>query len=394
MFKLLLKKNKKYLCNKILKDRVLNICVVSSWVPSKRQPHFARFVYNFAENLGRNGHNVSLVSPIEEGEEAVTYKDLITIYRVNRRIPIYSILAVVSKIKPQIIHVHAPNSFSCSAIFAARLKNIPIIATVHRAEVDSVANPTHFFRKHALARFARIIAVSNHTKSMAVRAGVKDSKISVIYNSCDEQFFFYGKDKESLRRKHNFQSNDKLILFVGNLIKRKGVALLIESLKLVRRNVPNFLSVIVGQGQELENLKSLVDGYGLRDQVKFCGRVTKKELSELNTIADVFVLPSTSEGHSVALLEAMASGLPIVASDIEGNKESVEDGVTGLLFKNGNAENLAEKLTAILTNKDFRQTLSLNSSETYLKKFSTKTQIDNYLKIYNSLINKTDIFKP
>ena len=364
----------------------MNICVVSSWVPSKKRPHFAPFVYNFAENLGRFGHTVSLVSPLEDGEESVTHEDLMTIYRVNRRFPIYSILTLIGKIKPQVIHVHAPNFFSGSAIFAAKLKNIPIIATVHRAEVDVVTNPTYFFRKHALARFARIIAVSNHTKSLAVKAGVKDSKINVIYNSCDEKFFLYTKDKESLRKKHNFLSNDKLILFVGNLIKRKGVALLIESLKLVRRNVPNFISVIVGQGEELQNLKTLVDKYDLSDHVKFYGRVTKKELSELNTIADVFVLPSTSEGHSVALLEAMASGLPIVASDIEGNRESVEDGVTGLLFKNGNAESLAEKLITILTNQDLRQTFSINSSEIYLKKFSTKSQIDNYLKLYNSLI--------
>lgn len=366
---------------------------MSSWVPSKRRPHFAPFVYNFAENLGRHGHSVSLVCPLEEEEEPVTHEDLMTIYRIDRRFAIFSILRSVGKIKPDVIHVQAPNFFSCSAIFAARLKNVPIIATVHRAEVDSVANPTYFLRKHALARFSRIIAVSNHTKSLAVKAGVKDSKISVIYNSCDEEFFFYGKDKESLRRKHNFQSDDKLILFVGNLIRRKGVALLIESLRFLRQNVPNFISIIVGQGEELQNLKALVDNYHLSNHVKFCGRISKKELSELSAIADVFVLPSTSEGHSVALLEAMSSGLPIVASDIEANRESVEDGVTGLLFKNGIAVNLAEKLTVIFTDNNLRRTLSVNSYETYIKKFSIKTQIHGYLKLYASLTN-TDNFKP
>ena len=143
----------------------------------------------------------------------------------------------------------------------------------------------------------------------------------------------------------------------------------------------------MGQGKELENLKSLVDNYGLSDHVRFCGRITKKELSEMTAIADVFVLPSMSEGHSVALLEAMASGLPAVASDIDGNRESVEDGVTGFLFRNGDAQNLAEKLTIVLTDNRLRQTLSVNSYQIYIKKFSTKTQMDSYLKIYNSLIN-------
>ena len=356
-------------------------------MPSKGRPHFAPFVYNFAENLGRFGHRVSLISPAYDGEESVERKDQMTIYRVNRKFPAYSILTLMNKIKPQIIHVHAPNFFSCNAIFAARLKNIPIIATVHRAEVDSVSKTTYFFRKYALARFAKIIAVSNHTKSLAVKAGVDESKISVIYNSCDEQFFFFRKDKESLRRKHRFQSNDNLILFVGNLIKRKGVPLLIESLKLLRQTVPNFLAMIVGQGEELQILKALVDDYRLNDHVKFYGRITKEDLSELSAVADVFVLPSTSEGHSVAILEAMASGLPIIASDIEGNRESVEDGINGLLFENGNVENLAVKLTTILTDSNLRQRLSKNSSDIYLNKFSTKTQIDNYLKIYNSIIS-------
>lgn len=360
---------------------------MSSWVPSKRRPHFAPFVYNFAENLARYGHKVSLICPKEQHEESVTYDDLMTIYRVNGRLPLYSVLNIISKTKPDIINVHAPNFFSSNALLAARLKKIPIIATVHRAEVGQVSKHMYFFRKYALAKFARIIAVSNHTKSLAVNAGVRDSKITVIYNSCDEQFFFYRKDKESLRRKHNFRSDDKIILFVGNLIRRKGVDLLIESLKLLRQTVPDFLAIIVGQGEELENLKALVGDYNLKDHVKFYGRVRKEELSELSAVADVFVLPSTSEGHSVAILEAMASGLPIIASDIEGNKESVEDGINGLLFENKNSENLAQKLTAVLTDPNLRNRLSQNSSDTYLNKFSTKSQIENYLKIYNSLVS-------
>ena len=366
----------------------MKICIVSSWLPSRKRPNFAPFVYNFAENLARFGLDVSLVSPLEDGEESVTSENLMTIYRVNSRFAIFSILRLMGKIKPDIIHVHAPNFFSCSAIPVAKLKRIPIIATVHRAEVDRVGSPIFFVRKHALTRFNRIVAVSNHTKSLAINAGVEASKITVIYNSCDERFFFFGKDKDSVRRKHNFRTDDKIILFVGNLIKRKGVSFLLESLNLLRGTIPEFLAIIVGQGEELENLKSMVSRYALNSHVKFYGRVSKTELSELCTAADVFVLPSTSEGHSVALLEAMASGLPIVASDIEGNRESVQDGVNGLLFKTASTEKLAEKLAIVLTDQNLKQVMAIKSSETYLKKFSTKTQIDNHLKIYTSLLNK------
>jgi glycosyltransferase involved in cell wall biosynthesis len=162
----------------------------------------------------------------------------------------------------------------------------------------------------------------------------------------------------------------------------------VESLKLLRDKIPDFLALIVGEGEDLQNLKSMVNKYGLNRNVIFYGRISKTILSDLCALADVFVLPSTSEGHSVALLEAMASGLPIVTSDIEGNKESVEDGVNGLLFKNANREELAEKLAVVLTDQKLKQSMSAKSSEMYLKKFSTKIQIDNYLKIYSSLLKK------
>jgi glycosyltransferase involved in cell wall biosynthesis len=372
----------------------MNVCIVSSWIPSKKRPNFAPFVLEFAENLGRFGFKVSVISPLDDTDESITNEGLMTIYRVKGRFPILSMLGLMDKIKPDIIHVHAPNFFSCNAILVAKVRNIPIIATVHRAEVDTVGNPLFFFRKQALARFKRIIAVSNHTKCLALKAGVDASKITVIYNSCDEKFFFYGKDKDTVRKKHNFRTDDKIILFVGNLIRRKGVSFLIESLNLLRGTIPEFLAIIVGQGEELQNLKSMVSRYALNSHVKFYGRISKTELSELCAAADVFVLPSTSEGHSVALLEAMASGLPIVASDIEGNRESVEDGVNGLLFKTASTEKLAEKLAIVLTDQNLKQVMSIKSSETYLKKFSTKTQIDNHLKIYNSLIIKQKISEP
>jgi len=372
----------------------LKICIVSSWLPSRKRPNFAPFVYNFAENLARFGLDVSLVSPLEDGEESVTSENLMTIHRVNSRFAIFSILRLMVKIKPDIIHVQAPNFFSCSAIPIAKLTRIPIIATVHRAEVARVGSPVSIIRKYALARFNRIVAVSNHTKSLTINAGVEASKISVIYNSCDERVFFYGKDKGLERKKHNFGPSDNIILFVGNLIKRKGLRSLIESLNTLRSKMSDFTAIIVGQGEDLEELKSTVDKYDLNSNVKFYGRVPKTTLSGLYTAADLFVLPSASEGHSVALLEAMASGLPIVASDVEGNRESVEDGVNGFLFRTGSSENLAEKLAIVLSDPKLKKMMSDKSYETYIQKFSTKTQIHNYLKIYGSLIKKAEISGP
>ena len=366
----------------------LNICIVSTWIPSKKLPYSGSWVFDFAQSLVKYGFNVSIIGPMGENDEPVEHTDFMSIYRVNSKLPIFSMLTLVNKIKPDVIHVHAPNIFSCNVIPIANLKDIPIVATVHLGEVEPIGNILSMFRRFALARFKRIIAVSNYTKSLAIDAGAENSKISVIYNSCDEKYFSYGKNKESARKKLNLPDDAKIILFVGDLIKRKGVHFLLESLQTLKPSQHNFLAIILGEGKERKNLEAMVKEYNIRKYVRFNGNVTRAVLADFYTSADVFVLPSFSEGHSVALLEAMASGLPLVASDIEGNRVSIEDGVNGFLFETGNIKKLVEKLSIILTDVKLQQIMSSNSAKKYLKKFSSRTQIEEHLKIYNSVINK------
>jgi glycosyltransferase involved in cell wall biosynthesis len=363
----------------------LKITIVSSWLPTRNDPSFSPYVYSFAENLGRFGFDVSVISPLEEGDESVTSKEFMTIYRVNKKLPIFPIYRLIGKIKPDIIHVHAPNFFSSSAIVAAKLRRIPIIATVHRAEIDKLGNPMFFLRKHTLGRFQRVIAVSDYTKSLALKAGVNENKICVIHNSCNEEIFCR-KDKALARINHKLPTEKKIILFVGNLIKIKGVYILIESIKILIRLIPDLLLLIVGQGEERQELELLATKSQLEDHIMFLGWLPQKDLSEIYNAADVFVLPSMTEGHSVALLEAMAVGLPVVASKIGGNLETIEDAINGFLFETGRADKLAERLATIFTDTKLRQRMSAKSAKAYREKFSTKNQINNHLKIYESII--------
>jgi len=365
--------------------RVMNICVVSSWLPSKERPNFSPFVYNFAENLGRFGFNVSVIAPMENGDKSTLRENLMTIYRVNARFPLFAMYNLIGKIKPDIVHVHAPNVFGCNAIPVAKVRRIPIVATIHRAEIDKVRSPTFFIRKLALARFKKIIAVSNYTKSLALKAGVDESKISVIHNSSNEAFFCH-KNQELSRLKRKLATDRKIILFVGNLIKIKGVYTLLEAFRILSNSIPGLLLLLIGQGEEKENLESLAASYHLDRNIKFLGWLPQKDLPEIYNAADIFVLPSMTEGHSVALLEAMAVGLPIVASSTGGNLETIQDGVNGYLFKTGDPEDLADKLGVIINDNNLRRIMSEESSKTYRDRFSTNNQINNYLKIYNSLV--------
>jgi glycosyltransferase involved in cell wall biosynthesis len=342
--------------------------------------------------MSRSNFKVSLIGPLGEGDQSVTRTKLMTIYRVNSRFSLPAIIRLVSKIRPDIIHVHAPNFFSCQAIPVAKIIGLPIVATVHLGEVDPIDNPLYFFRKHALARFNKIIAVSNFTKDLALNAGVDSSKLSVVYNSCDETFFYSGKNKVALRNQNNLPANSKIIIFVGDLIKRKGVSYLIEALVILRKQFQEFMAIIVGNGEERQSLESLVDKYDMRRHVIFSGNISREKLADFYGAADVFVLPSSAEGHSVALVEAMASGLPLVASNIESSRISINNGVNGFLFETGDSSELAEKLKIILTDDKLQNVMSSNSSKMYRDRFSTQALIQNHTRIYHSLTRKENSY--
>lgn len=366
---------------------MLNVCIITSWFPSKKHPNLGPFVYNYAKNLAKSPANVSVITILDDQEDAITRQDSLTIYRIKKELAFFSMFRTIDSISPQIIHIHAPNFFSSNAIIPAKLKKIPIMATVHRAEIDAVGQPMYTFRRFVLRRLQKIIAVSEFTKSLALKAGAKDDRTSVIYNSCDETIFSVA-DRHMAKQHHNLTTNKKIILFVGNLIKIKGIYILIEAFKVLCSKIPDLLLIIIGKGEEKQALEHLVNKYGLNN-VKFLDWLPQPQLSSFYNAADMFVLPSFVEGHSVALLEAMASGLPIVASNVGGNKESVEDGVNGFLFERGNVKDLLEKMAIILSDQELSKKMSAKSYAIYSERFSMKMQLKNYLKLYSSLIERS-----
>jgi glycosyltransferase involved in cell wall biosynthesis len=338
------------------------------------------------KNLGEAGAQVSVITPNVDGDKKITNLGFMTIYRISKRFPFFPMFGLINEIRPDIIHVHAPNFFSSSIIAVAKLKNIPLIATAHRVEVDKVNTVLHFLRKLALQRFDKVVAVSNFTRSLAVSAGVQSENVIVVYNSCNESIFS-PRDKLIARQKLGLPSNKKIILYVGNLIKRKGIDTLVESCKILHSTTTDFLTLILGNGVEREDLEKQVVSNDLSNKILFLSDIGQDKLPQYYNAADVFVLPSVSEGHAAVILEAMVSGLPVVASKTGGNIETVVDGVNGYLFDVGNSEMLAEQLRKIITDNSLGENMSLRSSEIYLKKFSTEFQIQTHLKVYHSLID-------
>jgi glycosyltransferase involved in cell wall biosynthesis len=134
-------------------------------------------------------------------------------------------------------------------------------------------------------------------------------------------------------------------------------------MKTVHQELPEAKLILVGDGEEREHLETLTDGLGIRECVEFAGRVPHEKVEDYMSQAEVFVLPSLSEGFPVTILEAMACGLPVVATRVGGVPDIIEDGTNGYLVDTMNQEQIAEALLKLLQDEKLRKDISGNNRE-------------------------------
>ena len=146
----------------------------------------------------------------------------------------------------------------------------------------------------------------------------------------------------------DWDEREPVVLFVGSLIARKGVDTLLRAFAALASDLPEYRLVLAGEGPEQANLAALAESLGVAARVEFAGFLPQAGIAARMRQARLFVLPSNEEGQGVVLLEAMASGLPVVASSVGGIPEVVVEG-TGRLFPAGDAAALAGQMRAVLT---------------------------------------------
>jgi glycosyltransferase involved in cell wall biosynthesis len=184
----------------------------------------------------------------------------------------------------------------------------------------------------------------------------------IIPNAIDTSAFF---SKTKLRKRNQ-------ILYIGTLKKVKGVEHLIEALNYVEQDAR---LVIIGDGPERDNLEDLTDELNLTNKVEFTGMLDSEHMKPYLNESQILVLPSLSEGFSSTLLEAMAAGLPIVATNVGGNPEVIKEGVNGYLVEPKNSEQIADRIDWLLGNKDVWSVINENNLRD-VRNYSWKNTID------------------
>lgn len=223
---------------------------------------------------------------------------------------------------------------------------------------------------------AAMITVCQALKTSMVEMGIEADKITPLRNGVDLKFFTPTDNRESLRSQLGM--NRITALSVGHLIDRKGHHLIIDAMKSLASEPIDL--IIIGDGEKREELKKQVLENGLEQRIKFTGALDQQKLRDYYRAADILILASSREGWANVLLESMACGTPVVASNVWGTPEVVNSAEAGILMKSLDAQGVTNGVKELLTNYPDRV-----KTRTYAEGFSWDQTTEGQLKIFRRL---------
>jgi glycosyltransferase involved in cell wall biosynthesis len=243
----------------------------------------------------------------------------------------------------------------------------------------------------SLRKADRVVSVCDAFKQKLVKMGVPRERIHVQHNSIRPEAAVNVEEMRALQRRLGMKEGERMILAVGRLSKEKAQIVLLRAFKNLSETHGeiNARLVIVGDGPEREPLEAAVASLGLSDRVSFTGQVNNVQVYFV--AADVLVNPSHSEGSPYVLLEAMAAGLPIVATAVGGVPEMIENNESALLVPASDPQAMADAIARILNDKKLAGQLAENASELVSSRLSPETNVRSLAEIYRAVISSRTV---
>ncbi len=275
----------------------------------------------------------------------------------------------------------------CVAILVKFFTRVPVVINLWGSDFLLFRIPgVAFFLKFLFRRADTIICESKKFRDQLELSGIPGHKISVIPNGIDLDTFKL-QNKKAARSQLALPEDKTLILSIGGLSPVKGQKYLIESIPEIIQKFKDVLFILVGDGEVREELENLVASKGISKHVLFAGAQQAAQIPIWLNSSDIFVLPSLSEGTPNALLEAMACGLPVIATTVGGIPETIENGQEGFLIPPKSSASLTKSITTLVRDKALRYQLGQNGMKTIRAKYATWTIQSAQLKtIYERLI--------
>ena len=320
--------------------------------------------------------------------------DLCPVYEVGTNAPLrpsswiklFRLSRFLRSSKVRIVHTFFRDA-NIAGILAARLAFVPIVISARR-------NKGHWHTgvELAILRFlnrfvARFLANSEDVRQYThEKEGLPLDRIDVIYNGFDLAGLAATtpETKSAFRKKLNILEDALVITAVANLRPVKGLDTLIQSLRKVIASFQNVVVLLVGEGSERANLEKQIQSLKLENTVRLMG--ARKDITSILQASDLGVLTSNSEGLSNAIIEYMACGLPVVATDVGGNRELVIPGVNGYLVPPGDPDALSKGLIQLLDKPEARREMGMYAGTMVKDKFNLTGYIQAHERYYSNLV--------
>ncbi len=288
--------------------------------------------------------------------------------------------------KIDIVHTHDfyTNVFGMSAATLARV-GVHIASKRETGGMRSGAQK--FVEKIAFGRARAIIANSAAVHDHLIERSISPAKIRIIYNGIDLERFEIADDRLAVCKTFGLPTGENIpiVTMVANLRHRvKNVPMLLRVAKHISESHANVHFVVAGEGELEIDLQQLAKGLGVTDKVHFMGRCT--DVPALLSISSVCVLTSFAEGFSNSILEYMAAGKPVVATNVGGAAEAIIEGGTGFLVASDDDASMADRLIQLIGNNEMASKFGVEGRRIAVEKFSQKIQLSQTIELYNSLL--------
>ncbi|MBB5056003.1 N-acetyl-alpha-D-glucosaminyl L-malate synthase BshA [Granulicella aggregans] len=292
-----------------------------------------------------------------------------------------------------LLHVHYAIPHSVSALLArqmlaARGKHLPFITTLHGTDITLVGLDRSYLpiTRFGIMESDGVTAISSYLRDRTREAFDIHSEIEVIHNFVNCDVYVRNPDLVAEMRPRYAASNEKLIVHLSNFRPVKRVTDVVEVFARIAKEVPSRL-LLIGDGPDRSAAEYLAMRHGVQDRIHFLGK--QDNVNELLPLADLMIMPSEMESFGLAALEAMACGVPAIATRVGGVAELIDDGVTGRLFEVGDVEGMAAAAIGLLKDRIDLSTMAHAARRTAQDRFCATRIIPLYEEYYQRVIDRT-----
>lgn len=318
------------------------ILMLSNMYPSVAHPSYGVFVKNFEDSLVDNGIPFEKIVMLKENRKLFKLFNYLFFF-------IKVFMNILLK-EYSVVYIHYASITSIPVLWASKLKKIIIYTNVHGTDVVPVKTKEKKLEantKKILKLSSKVIVPSAYFKELVKEKYLINDENIIVYPSggIDETIFFPKKNKELKTNK--WKSENKITLgYVSRIEKDKGWKVLLDAMDILSKikEISDFKLIMVGDGSEKKELEAYSKCIGLEKIIDFYPLVNQKELNDLYNEMDLFIFPTKKESLGLVGIEAMASGVPVLGSDIPPLASYITPYKNGLLFESGNSEDLARNI--------------------------------------------------